>query len=114
MPFSESLASRIRDALVRKRNIEEKKMFGGVGFLLHGNMLVGVWKNSLIVRLGPDSYDEALTDPHVREFDITGKPMKGWVIVEPDGIKNDDQLAGWIQKATDFVKTLARKPGKSE
>ena len=68
-------------ALARKRNIEEKKMFGGVGFLLHGNMLVGVWKDSLIVRLGPDSYDDALLEPHVREFDITGRPMKGWVLV---------------------------------
>ncbi len=76
MAFSESLASRIRDALARKKNIEEKKMFGGVGFLLNGNMLVGVWKNSLIVRLGPDNYEDALMESHVREFDITGKPRR--------------------------------------
>jgi TfoX/Sxy family transcriptional regulator of competence genes len=75
MGFSESLAQRIRDALARKKNIEEKKMFGGVGFLLKGNILVGVWKNSLIVRVGPDGYEDALLEPHVREFDITGKPM---------------------------------------
>jgi TfoX/Sxy family transcriptional regulator of competence genes len=114
MPFSESLASRIRGALARKRNIEEKKMFGGVGFLLNGNMLVGVWKNSLIIRLGPDNYEEALMEPHVREFDITGKPMKGWVMVEPDGIEDDGQLTDWIQRATDFVGTLAKKTGKSK
>jgi hypothetical protein len=60
MAFSEALAARIRDALDRKRGIDEKKMFGGVGFLLHGNLLVGVWKDSLIVRLGPDNYDDAL------------------------------------------------------
>jgi TfoX/Sxy family transcriptional regulator of competence genes len=72
MAFDESLAQRIRDALARKKNIEEKKMFGGIGFLLSGNMLVGVWKNSLIVRLGPEQGDEALLEPHVKVFDITG------------------------------------------
>ena len=114
MPFDESLAARIRNALARKKNIEEKKMFGGIGYLLNGNMLVGVWKTSLIVRLGPDAYDDALLEPHVREFDITGKPMKGWVMVEPDGIEDDSQLADWIQKATDFVGTLPKKTGKSK
>ena len=67
-------------------------MFGGVGFLLNGNMLVGVWKDSLIVRLGPDQGEEALLEPHVKEFDITGRPMKGWVLVEPEGVEDDDQL----------------------
>ncbi len=109
MAFSETLASRIRDALARKRNIEEKKMFGGVGFLLNGNMLVGVWQTSLIVRLGPDNYDDALLEPHVREFDITGKPMKGWVMVEPDGVEDDDPLKEWIERAVKFVKTLPKQ-----
>jgi hypothetical protein len=109
MAFSESLAARIRDALVRKKNVEEKKMFGGVGFLLNGNLLVGVWKYSLIARIGPDAYDEALQEPHVREFDITGKPMKGWVLIEPDGIDDDHQLAGWIERAMEFVTTLPKK-----
>jgi TfoX/Sxy family transcriptional regulator of competence genes len=107
--YSESLAQRIRDALARKSKIEEKKMFGGVGFLLHGNMLVGVWKNSLIVRIGPDSYEEALLEPNVKQFDITGKPMKGWIMVEPEGIEHDGQLKGWIERAEEFVVTL---PGK--
>jgi TfoX/Sxy family transcriptional regulator of competence genes len=109
MAFDETLAARIRDALVRKRGIEEKKMFGGVGFLLHGNMLVGVWKDSLIARLGPDNYDDALLEPHVREFDITGKPMKGWVLVEPVGVEDDDQLKGWIERALNFVRALPAK-----
>jgi TfoX/Sxy family transcriptional regulator of competence genes len=109
MAFSESLAGRIRDALARKKKIEDKKMFGGVGFLLNGNMLVGVWKDSLIVRLGPDAYEDALQEPHVREFDITGKPMKGWVMVEPEGVEDDEQLAGWIERAVKFVGKL---PGK--
>lgn len=109
MAFSQSLASRIRDALECRRGIEEKKMFGGVCFLLNGNMLVGVWKNSLIVRLGPERGEEALLEPHVREFDITGKPMKGWVMVGPEGVEDDDQLKGWIERATKFVKTLPAK-----
>jgi TfoX/Sxy family transcriptional regulator of competence genes len=109
MAFSESLAARIRDALARKKGVEEKKMFGGLGFLLHGNMLVGVWKDSLIVRLGPDEGDEALLEPHVREFDITGRPMKGWVLVEPEGVEDDEQLSDWIQRAMKFVGTLPAK-----
>src|SRR5229473_197102 len=99
MAFSESLAARISKGLSRRKNIEEKKMFGGIGFLLNGNMLVGVWKDSLIVRLGPEYGDEALLEPHVKEFDITGKAMKGWVLVKPEGVENDDQLKGWIQRA---------------
>jgi hypothetical protein len=72
MSFNESLAARIRNALDWKKGVAEKKMFGGVGFLVHGNMLVGVWKDLVIVRLGPDAGEEALLEPHVREFDITG------------------------------------------
>jgi TfoX/Sxy family transcriptional regulator of competence genes len=109
MAFSESLAARIRDALARKKNVEEKKMFGGIGFLLSGNMLVGVWKDSLIVRLGPEDGDEALLEPHVREFDITGRAMRGWVLVDPEGIEGDDRMSDWIQRAIEFV---AKLPGK--
>jgi TfoX/Sxy family transcriptional regulator of competence genes len=109
MAFSESLAGRIRDVLARRKNIEEKKMFGGIGFLLNGNMLVGVWKTSLIVRIGPDGSEDALQEPHVRPFDITGKPMKGWLMIGPDGIETDDHLRNWIQRATKFVETLEKK-----
>jgi TfoX/Sxy family transcriptional regulator of competence genes len=109
MPYSESLAERIRQALGRRKDIDEKKMFGGVGFLLKGNMLVGVWQTSLIARIGPDEYNDALKKAHVREFDITGRPMKGWVMVEPDGIEQDRHLTDWIERATKFVETL---PGK--
>jgi TfoX/Sxy family transcriptional regulator of competence genes len=109
MAFDESLAERIRDALARKKNVEEKKMFGGIGFLLNGNLLVGVWKNSLIVRLGPDQGDQAMLEPHVKAFDITGKPMKNWVLVEPEGVEHDEQLNCWIQRAVSFVGKL---PGK--
>ena|ERR1035438_6415219 len=97
MAFNETLAERIRQRLVRRKNIEEKKMFGGIVFFLNGNMLVGVWKESLIVRLGQDQGEEALLEPHVKEFDITGRPMKNWVLVEPEGIESDEALKEWIQ-----------------
>src|SRR6516162_2166148 len=109
MAFDEALAERIRQRLARRKNVEEKKMFGGVGFLLNGNLLVGVWKDSLCVRLGPDQAEEALKEPHVEEFDITGRPMKGWVLVGPEGVEDDDQLKGWLQRAVKFVSKL---PGK--
>lgn len=108
MPFSKSLAARIRDVLARRRNIEEKKMFGCICFFLNGNALVGVWKDRLIARLGPDESEAALREPSVREFDITGKSMRNWVAVEPEGVDDDDQLAHWIEKATDFVGTMPR------
>ncbi len=109
MAFDENLAQRIRLALTRKRNIQEKKMFGGIGLLLNGNLLVGIWKDSLCVRLRPDQAEEALKEPHVKEFDITGRPMKGWVLVEPEGVNGDDQLNGWIQRAVKFVGKLPAK-----
>jgi hypothetical protein len=109
MAFSESLAGRIRDALASCKNIEERKMFGGLGFLLNGNMLVGVWKNSLIARLGPEEGEASLKEAHVKEFDITGRPMKGWIMVGPGGVEVDDQLADWIQRALTFVRTLPAK-----
>jgi hypothetical protein len=112
MAFDESLAARIRQHLARPKGVEEMRMFGGVGFLHHGNMLVGVWKDSLIARLGPDEGDLALREPHVKEFDITGRAMKGWVLVGPEGVEGDEQLGRWIERATKFVKTLPAKHGR--
>jgi TfoX/Sxy family transcriptional regulator of competence genes len=109
MAYSESLAERIRQVVSKKRGITERKMFGGVGFLLSGNMCVGVWKTSLIVRLDPSQYEDALKESHVAEFDITGRPMKGWLLVEADGVETDQQLAAWINRAMDYVKTLPKK-----
>ncbi len=109
MPYSQSLADRIRWALRENRKVEEKKMFGGVGFLLSGNMLVGVWESSMIVRLGLENGAEALKQPHVKEFDVTGRPMKGWVMVEPEGLDNDKRLGDWIERAIQYVETLPAK-----
>jgi hypothetical protein len=109
MAFSEALAERIRRRLARRKNVDEKKMFGGVGFLLGGNLLVGVWKESLVVRLGPDEGQEALKEPHVKEFDITGRPMRNRALVEPAGVEGDDRLADWIGRAVKFVGALPAK-----
>ena len=109
MAFDESLVARIRDALACKRNIEERKMFGCVCFLLNGNALAGVWKDRLIARVGPDEGEAALREPHVRQFDITRRPMRNWVAVEPEGVEDDDQLTVWIERATKFVRTLPQK-----
>jgi TfoX/Sxy family transcriptional regulator of competence genes len=110
MAYDETLAERVRQRLARRKNVAEKKMFGGVGFLLNGNMLVGVWKDSLIVRLGPEQSDEALEEAHVSEFQITGwGTMKGWLVVSLEGVQSDDHLKCWIQRAVKFVGKLPAK-----
>ena len=109
MAYSESLARRVRHVLVPYRGITEKKMFGALGFLMNGNLCVGVWKSSLIVRLGPEQAKAALEEHHVVEFDVTGRPMRGWVVVEADGLETDDQLSGWVQRAVRFVEGLPCK-----
>ena len=110
MAFSAALAERIRQGLARRKNVEEKRMFGGIGFLLNGNLLVGVRKDSLLVRLGPEQSDQALREAHVSEFKITGRgTMKGWVVVSLEGVQHDDQLKGWLQRAVKFVRKLRGK-----
>src|SRR5262245_5598080 len=109
MAFDEFLAGRIRNALARCKNIEEKKMFGCICFFLNGNALAGVWKDRLISRLGPDEGEAALREPHVRAFDITGRSMRNWVAVEPEGVEDDEQLHDWVQRALKFVSKLPAK-----
>jgi hypothetical protein len=112
MPQGATLTARIRKILARRKGVREKRMFG-VGFLLNGNLLVGVWKDSLVVRLDPDETQAALMEPHVKIFDIAGKTMKGWVLVEPEGIEDDEQLKNWIEWAVKFVRTLPAKEKKA-
>src|ERR1700757_537945 len=109
MAFSEALAERIRQALARRKNVEEKKMFGCVCFFLNGNALAGVWKDRLIARLGSDEGEAALREPHVRAFDITGKPMKNWVAVEREGVPDEETVKEWVQRALKFVGKLPAK-----
>src|SRR6187455_880205 len=109
MAYSQALAERVRQALQIHRGVTEKKLFGGVGFMLTGNLVVCVWQQSLIVRLGAENAVSALKQDYVREFDVTGRPMKGWVMVEPDGLENDRQVATWIDRAMAYVETLPAK-----
>ncbi len=109
MAYDTLLAERIRNVLKRQPGITEKQMFGGDCFLLNGNILVAVWKDRLIARLGPEVGAAALTQPHVGPMDITGKPMKGWVMIAPAGITDDADLNSWIKLALEFVKGLEPK-----
>jgi len=84
-------------------------MFGGIGFLLNGNMSVAVHKSELIVRLAPEETDAALAQAHTRRFDLTGRPMKGWILVEPSGLKTDAQLSKWVQIAARYAGSLPPK-----
>lgn len=113
MAYSHSLAERVRTLLARRREFTEKKMFGGVAFLLHGNMCVGVWKSSLIVRLGVAGAEAAMEDANVVPFDITGTPLKGWAMVEADGLEREEPLRDWIEKAEKFVSSLPAKADKA-
>ena len=109
MPYDEVLEARIRDVLDLQPGLVEKKMFGGVGFMVHGNMACGVHKDMLIVRVGPDAYEETLQYPHTRLFDMTGRAVKGWVLVEPGGFESDADLKQWVQSGLEFALTLPPK-----
>lgn len=109
MAYDEGLAQRIRDSLQELPGLVEKKMFGGIGYMVHGNMACGVNQDTLIVRVGPERYGEALTRPYTKEFDMTGRPMKGWVVVVPEGIEEDSELDQWIQQGVDFALSLPAK-----
>src|SRR3990170_3732769 len=109
MAYNEDLAQLIREELLGMPGFVEKKMFGGVGFLLGGNMACGVNKDELIVRVGPDEHENALSQPHVRVFDMTGKPMQGWIMVSPDGYTSDQDLKKWVQLGVAFARSLPPK-----
>jgi len=109
MPYDETIDARIKKVIARWPNTTHKKMFGGVCHLMSGNMFCGVYKEFLILRLGEDAAADALDQKHVRVFDITGKPMRGWVMVDKKGFKSDDILKNWLDKARILVKTLPPK-----
>jgi len=109
MAYDEALAQRIRAALPAVPGLTEKKMFGGIAFMVNGNMACGVTQDNLMVRMNPDATSEALAQPNVRLFDMTGRPMKGWVVVEPAGIQAEDDLAHWIAHGVAFAQSLPAK-----
>jgi len=109
MAYDERLADRIRKVLSGRQRLTEKKMFGGIAFMLRGHMCCGVVKNDLVIRIGPERYEKALSQPHARPMDFTGRPLKGFVFVGPNGYKTDKALAKWVARAIQFIMTLARK-----
>jgi hypothetical protein len=109
MAYDEELAERVRELLGLHGEVSERRMFGGVGFLVAGNMACGVIGDDLIVRVGPDQAEQALRDPNAREFDFTGRPMKGWVYVTPAGTSADDDLEGWVEAGAGFASSLPEK-----
>ena len=112
MAFDQGLAERIRDALIRYPNFSEKKMFGGIAFTCEGHMLVGILGDVLMARVGPENYKSALAKSHVREMDFTGKPMKGYVFIDPPGFEEDEDLEKWILLCSSFVQSLPAKSGQ--
>lgn len=111
MSYDEKLADRIRRALGPRDDVEERKMFGGLAFLRSGRMFCGISKDDLMVRVGPERYQAALEKPHVRPMDFTGRPMKGYVYVAPDGRRTDAALRAWVNLSASFVDTLP--PGRA-
>jgi len=109
MAYDEVLAGRIKSVLDQQPGLVEKKMFGGVGFMVQGNMACGVHKDMLIVRVGPDAYEETMQYPHTRPFDMTGRAMKGWVMVEPGSLASEADLQEWVTAGLNFALTLPPK-----
>jgi TfoX/Sxy family transcriptional regulator of competence genes len=109
MAFDEQLANRVRKQLGPKAALVEKKMFGGLAFLINGNMSVGVHGSELIVRIAPESSDVALKEPGARIFDITGRPMKGWLLVGGAGVDDPASLANWVRRGVEYASSLPKK-----
>ncbi len=109
MAYAESLAERVRAVLAGEPGVSEKRMFGGLTFLLNGNMCCGLTGTDLMVRVGPDAYDEALARPHAREMDFTGKSLKGFVFVAPEGCASDADLRAWVGLGREFAASLPAK-----
>jgi hypothetical protein len=107
--FDEALAERVRAALGPRADVVEKKMFGGLCFRVGGHMTVGIEKTNLMVRTGPDAYEDALGQPHARPMDFTGRPLRGFVYVEPAGLRTDKQLSAWISRGLAFAESLPPK-----
>jgi len=111
MAYDEGLAERIRESIRELRDASERRMFGGIAFLLGGRMFVGIVKDALMVRVGVDAHPQALARPHVRPMDFTGRPMQGYVFVDPPGYEDDAALERWIQDGLAHARALGPKAG---
>jgi len=120
MSYDEELAERLRKVVAARSDVTEKRMFGGLAFLLNGHMFCGIIKEDLMVRVGHQQYKAALAQPHARPMDFTGRPLNGYVYVAPAGYQGTSVLEQWVQRGMSFVATLpakatsadkSRKPG---
>jgi len=109
MPFDETLATRVRAELKSIREVEERRMFGGLIFMVNGNMAAGIRRADLIVRVGPSASDAALERPGARVFDLTGRPMKAWVLVAAQAVAGKRELRDWVGLGVDFARSLPKK-----
>lgn len=110
MAYDEAFAARLRETLAGEAGLTEKAMFGGLAFLLAGNMAVGIANTGeLIVRVAPQETDDALAEPHTRQFDMSGRPMKGWILVGEESTGDQDQLGAWVERGVRFARTLPPK-----
>ena len=109
MAYDEGLAERLESFMPQDPSLTTEHMFGGFGYLLNGNMCIGIWKDSLILRVGIQVANDLLTQPHIKPFDITGKAMKGWAMVTPIALSEDEDLQHYIKLCVDFVQTLPKK-----
>jgi TfoX/Sxy family transcriptional regulator of competence genes len=113
MAYDDHLAERVRDLLSYRGDVEERKMFGGLAFMVGGNMCCGVLNDELMLRVGPEQGPAALQRPHTREMDFTGRPMNGMLFVQAEGHATDEALAEWVAMATSFVSSLPPKTAKA-
>lgn len=112
MAYDAGLAERLRESLGGRPGITERAMFGGLAFLVDGKMFAGIQDSTLMARVGPERYDDALAMPHVRPMDFTGRPMKGYVYIDPPGLEDDGNLNAWVQWCVGFVATLPAKQAR--
>ncbi|MBX7198756.1 MAG: TfoX/Sxy family protein [Rhodospirillaceae bacterium] len=112
MAFDVELASRMREVLAVRNDVTEKKMFGGLCFMVRGHMCCGIARENFMLRVGPDRYEEVLSRRHARPMDFTGRPLKGFVYVAPAGLKAKRDLVRWIGLGLDFVESLPAKTAK--
>ncbi len=110
MAYDEDLAGRVRALLGARVDVDERKMFGGIGFLIGGNMCCGVYRDDLIVRLEPEEANQAMeSESGARPMDITGRPMRGWLLVAPEATVEDGDLERWVRRAEEFAASLPPK-----
>ena len=109
MAYDEKIAERVSKVFSEHKGAQEKKMFGGIAFMLRDYMCVGVVDDLLMVRVGPERYEDALTEAHTRPMDFTGRPMRGYVYVEPAGFKTEKSLREWVDRGVSFVSSLPPK-----